>query len=105
MVRLCPVARLFAAAGAGSVTRRQSSSGRALQLSWPSSKPGFNDGLVWQPFSGETTLEKLKLPKAATNTFAAGFTLAACVMLAQGDAAVAASKSQRCETYAHNAAR
>jgi len=50
-------------------------------------------------------LEKLKLPKAATNTFAAGFTLAACAMLAQGDAAVAASKSQRCETYAHNAAR
>jgi hypothetical protein len=74
-------------------------------LSWPKSKPGFNDGLVWQPFSGETTLEKLKLPKAMTKTFAAGFTLAACVMLGQGDTAVAASKSQRCETYAHNAAR
>ncbi len=50
-------------------------------------------------------MEKLKLPKAATKTFAAGFALAAWVMLAQGDAAMAASKSQRCDAYARNAAR
>jgi hypothetical protein len=33
------------------------------------------------------------------------FVLAAGFTLPEGDAAVAATKSQRCETYAHNAAR
>jgi hypothetical protein len=56
-------------------------------------------------FFEEGTLEKLNLTKVGARTFAAGFGLAMCVFLAQGDAAVAASKSQRCEAYAHNAAR
>jgi hypothetical protein len=56
-------------------------------------------------FFGDATLEKPNLPKVGTKAFVAGFGLATCVVLAQGDAAVAASKSQRCEAYAHNAAR
>jgi hypothetical protein len=56
-------------------------------------------------FFKEATLEKLNLTKVGTKTFVASFGLAVCVMLAQGDAAVAASKSQRCEAYAHNVAR
>jgi len=45
------------------------------------------------------------LPNVTTRILPAGLALAACVMLVQGDAAVAATKSQRCEAYAHNMAR
>ena len=50
-------------------------------------------------------MEKPKLPKAGTRTLAACLAVALCVTLAQSDVAVAASKSQRCDTYARNAAR
>ena len=55
--------------------------------------------------STEATLQKLNWRKAGTKTLAAGLALAIFAALAQGDAAVAASKSERCEAYAHNAAR
>jgi hypothetical protein len=44
-------------------------------------------------------------PKSAIVSLTACLALAACLALGQGDAAMAASKSQRCEAYAHNAAR
>jgi len=50
-------------------------------------------------------LGKLSLPEVGTKTLAAGLALMACVALTQGDAAMAASKSQRCDAYARNAAR
>ncbi len=50
-------------------------------------------------------MEKPRLPRAGTKTLWACLTLALCVTFAQEDAAMAASKSQRCDTYARNAAR
>lgn len=52
-----------------------------------------------------TTLGAFNLPKIGIRFFRAGLALAACVVLVQGDAAVAATKVQRCEAYAHNMAR
>jgi hypothetical protein len=50
-------------------------------------------------------MQKLRWPKAGSRTLAAGLALAIIGTLAQGDAALATTKSQRCEAYAHNAAR
>ena len=47
---------------------------------------------------------KLSLPKVGTKTLAAALALALCVPFAQGGSAVAATKAQRCEAYAHNMA-
>ena len=45
------------------------------------------------------------LPNVTMKFLPACLALAACAMLVQGDAAVAATRSQRCEAYAHNMAR
>ncbi len=50
-------------------------------------------------------MEKLHFPRAWPKCLAAGLALGGCVAVAESDAAMAASKSQRCEAYAHNAAR
>jgi hypothetical protein len=85
--------------------RRRSFSSRALQLSRHGSKPGIKRRPRMAAFFAEGALKKLNLPKVDAKTFVAGFGLAMCLMLAQGEAAMAASKSQRCESYARNAAR
>ena len=48
---------------------------------------------------------KLNLRKVGFRILPAGLALALCVPIAQGDVAVAATKAQRCEAYAHNMAR
>ena len=52
-------------------------------------------------------MKKVHFPTARLwlKYLAAGLTLAVCFALAEGDAAMAASKSQRCDAYARNAAR
>ncbi len=55
-------------------------------------------------FPGDDILEA-KFAKAGNKALAAGPALAVYVTLAQGDGAMAASKSQRCDAYARNAAR
>jgi hypothetical protein len=50
-------------------------------------------------------LGKLNLRKVGFRILPAGLALALCVLIAQGDVAVAATKAQRCEAYAHNMAR
>jgi hypothetical protein len=51
------------------------------------------------------TLGKLNLPRPGIKALVSGLAAAASVMLSQGDLAIAATKSQRCQAYAHNAAR
>jgi hypothetical protein len=47
----------------------------------------------------------MKLSKTGIEILAVCLALPLCAGLFQGDAAAAATKSQRCEAYAHNAAR
>lgn len=48
---------------------------------------------------------KPNLLKPSIKTLVSGLTAAAIVTLLQSDLAIAATKSQRCQAYAHNAAR
>jgi hypothetical protein len=48
---------------------------------------------------------KLNLTKRGIRALVFCLVAAASVMLLQGDLAIAATKSQRCQSYAHNAAR
>jgi hypothetical protein len=68
-------------------------------------KQAFGVARAAKRFHGRGILGKLNLLKPGIKALVSGLAAAAIVTLLQGDLAIAATKSQRCQAYAHNVAR